>query len=80
MGKVDFAKKESIVKSNKKRVKRLDLRCSEQELDNIDFLIKVLHKRRNLNKSRMDLFVYLVEKEITYQDKIRIVDSCKDLK
>ncbi len=73
--KVHFSEKPKRVWQRLNRVKSINLRVSSHELANIDYLIEILHKRRGLPKSRAGLLVYLVEKEVAFQDRIRIVSK-----
>lgn len=63
------------IKGTQKRDRRLDLRASQSELDLIDELVKVLHERRNVGKTRMDMLMYLVEREYTKQDALRVISK-----
>lgn len=74
----NFVKAGRPAKGAKTRVKRLDLRASEQEIALLDELVQVLHKRRNVGLSRMDLIAYLLEKEYAHQDSIRVISKTEN--
>lgn len=71
----DFVKRGRAPKGAKKRSERLDLRASEQEIALLDELVQVLHKRRGVGLSRMDLIAYLLEREYAKQDEIRVISK-----
>jgi len=74
----DFVKRGAPIKGNKKRGERLDLRASETEIAMLDELVQVLHKRRGVGLSRMDLIAYLLEREYEKQDKIRVISKIEN--
>ncbi len=62
-------------KSGKARDKRFECRATEDELALIDELVAVLHKRRQVGNTRMDMLMYLVEREYAKQDEIRVISK-----
>ena len=56
----------------KKREKQVKFFIDEDEALLFADLFETMKKRRNIN-SRVDLFMYLVHREFTKQDKIKII-------
>lgn len=57
----------------KKREKQVKFFIDEDESDLFASLFVIMNKRRGIN-SRVDLFMYLVNREFTKQDKLRVVN------
>ncbi|HXP51586.1 MAG TPA: hypothetical protein VN922_16635 [Bacteroidia bacterium] len=58
----------------KNRDKQKKFFIDEDELKIWDDLFEIMAKRRNIN-SQVDLFMYLVNREYTRQDKIKIINK-----
>ncbi len=62
-------------KTGTARSKRFECRVTEDELGMINELVKVLAARRNVEVSRIDMLMYLVDKEYNKQDSIRVISK-----
>jgi len=70
----DFAKPGRPRIGIKNRDKQVKFFIDEDEAKIFNDLVEILSKRRNIN-SRVDVFMYLVNREYTRQDKIRIINK-----
>lgn len=62
----------------KKRQKQIKFFVDEDESKLFDDLVEILKKRRKIN-SRVDVFIYLIDREFHKQDKLRVIASHEKL-